>query len=235
MRRSFSLLCSVAVQPATGMGTHACARIKLGVVPSLLDPHRGAHAAERGYYQRRSCAQLDYLEYTRSVRHPRAAPVRPPSLAAQVAAFAASTAPLRRFRTAGYRAAHDRGGLAGLRAAQPSDIRAVCAALRTVVEWQLEEEETAWMARMEASAEARGVGLVKKKEHGRGGGAGRKGRRGGRGPGAAAGGGTGKARRAAGAPEAESSGTSQTTRSNEPESSLESLLADEVRTQPPLL
>lgn len=153
----------------------------------------------------------------------------------QVAGLAVGTAPQRKFRTAGHRAAHDLGGLTGLLAAQPSDIRAVCAALRTAVAWQEEEEEAAWMERLEASAEARGVGLVKKKAKGRGGGAARKGRRGGRGAGAAAGAGHGKAGRAVGAPEAESSGTSQATRSNMPESSQESLLADEVCLQPLLM
>lgn len=103
-------------------------------------------------------------------------------------------------------------------------MRAVSAAIRTAVAWQEEEEQAAWVERLEAAAAARGVGLVKKRGKARGAGPAGKGQRGRRGgAGAAAAG-----RNSRPAPQAESSGTSQAAQTETPEVSQESLLFDEV-------
>eukprot|EP00892_Ulva_mutabilis_P001137 jgi/Ulvmu1/11023/UM007_0203.1 len=128
--------------------------------------------------------QLDYLEYTDFVRHPRACvPTPSPVLARLRHAFAAATAASaalasgsapRRPDTAvqfeaNAHAAHTAARIAGgLRVADDADVAALRAALRTAVAWQEEEEEAAWVARIEASAAVRGVCAAKKKGRARG-------------------------------------------------------------------
>ena len=175
--------------------------------------------------------QVDYLQYTEMVRRPQATVLATsaPALHNASGGSGGGASPTQS-RCASLDPATSadtkQPGRESLRVAQGSDVRAVCAAIRTAVAWQEEEEEAAWVERLEAAAAARGVGLVKKRGKAQGAGPAGKGQRGRRGGAAAAVTGTGRNGRPA--PEAESSGTSQTAQPETPEVSQERLLFDEV-------
>lgn len=173
--------------------------------------------------------QVDYLQYTEMVRHPQATvPATSAPALRNTSGGSGGGPPPPRSRCAGLdpgaSADATQPGRDALRVAQSSDVRAVSAAIRTAVAWQEEEEQAAWVERLEAAAAARGMGLVKKRGKARGAGPAGKGQRGRRGgAGAAAAG-----RNSRPAPQAESSGTSQAAQTETPEVSQESLLFDEV-------